>query len=151
MYIVGLVLLVILHDDYFPNYCCWWLLLFFFSSPHDWFSGSLSLSSYCICYFIHNPIIHYWLVIPKLCSIGVLDTRPWISIIYCFNVFVLNISSDYRWWAPKHANRIFTVWLAINESWIQKELQLFWSFRDGIVMIDGMTMISKRIIIPASL
>ena len=28
-------------------------------------TGSLSLSTYCTCYFIHSPITHAWLVIPK--------------------------------------------------------------------------------------
>ena len=56
----------------------------------DWCSSSsvlhmtgslvLSLTSYCICYFICSPIICDWLVIPKLCPLGVLDTWPWISI-----------------------------------------------------------------------
>ena len=42
LYIKWLVLLIILHNDYFPNYLFWWLLLFFISFPHGWFSGSHS-------------------------------------------------------------------------------------------------------------
>ena len=57
----------------------------FFSFLHDWFLwffifSSLCLTSYGIFYFIHNTIIHDWLVISKLHPLGVLDTWPWIGI-----------------------------------------------------------------------